>query len=153
MPDQPETEDRSTEVDFSGASAPEGEVGLLDTSVVVDLEIIPAGNLPTRVAICAITLAELSAGPVATSDLEECARRQGRLQRVEATFEPIPFEVEAARAYARISAAIVARGRKPRRRMADLLIASVALAEGIPLVTRNPDDFAGLEGLLEIRAV
>jgi len=34
--------------------------------------------------------------------------------------------------------------------MPDLLIAATAAARGLPLFTRNPADFAGLEGLVEI---
>lgn len=124
--------------------------GLLDTSVVIDLETLRADQLPAQLAISAVTLAELAAGPAATDDVAERARRQDRLQRAEAAFDPIPFGVEGARAYGRVYAAVVAHGRKPRRRLADLLIASVAVAEGLPLVTRNVADFAGLTGLLEV---
>ena len=127
--------------------------GLLDTSVVIDLEDIPAADLPVEVAICAITLAELAAAPAAATDATERARRQDRLQRTEAAFDPIPFDLEAARSYARVYAAVVAQGRKPRRRLADLLIASVALTEGLPVVTRNPDDFIGLEKLIDVATV
>lgn len=129
------------------------DAGLLDTSVVIDLGQIDEEGLPGRAAICAITLAELSAGPAATEDPVERARRQDRLQRVEAAFEPIAFGAEAARAYGRVHAAVVASGRQPRRRFADLMIASVAIAEGLALYTRNPDDFAGLDSLLEIVAL
>jgi predicted nucleic acid-binding protein len=124
--------------------------GLLDTSVVIDLETIPAEDLPVEVAICAITLAELAAAPAAAKDAAERARRQDRLQRTEAAFDPIPFDLEAARSYARVYAAVVAQGRKPRRRLADLLIASVAIAEDLAVVTRNPDDFVGLEELVKV---
>lgn len=124
--------------------------GLLDTSVVIDLELVDPESLPLTVAVSAITMAELAAGPAATQDLAERARRQDRLQRAEAAFEAVPFGSDAARAYGRIHAAVVAAGRQPRRRFADLLIAAVALAEGLPLVTRNPDDFAGLEDLLVV---
>lgn len=127
--------------------------GLLDTSVVIDLEDIPAVDLPVEVAICAITLAELAAAPAAATDAAERARRQDRLQRTEAAFDPIPFDIEAARSYARVYAAVVAQGRKPRRRLADLLIASVALTEGLPVITRNPDDFIGLENLIDVATV
>lgn len=129
------------------------EAGLLDTSVVIDLGHLDAALLPQRVAICAVTLAELSAGPAATEDRAERARRQDRLQRVEAAFEPIAFGAEAARAYGRVYAAVVAAGRQPRRRFADLLIASVAVAEDLPLYTRNPDDFSGLEPVLDVVAL
>lgn len=124
--------------------------GLLDTSVVIDLDIIDPGALPLTVGVSAITMAELAAGPAATLDLAERARRQDRLQRAEAAFEAIPFGSDAARAYGRVHAAVVAAGRQPRRRLADLMIAAVAVAEGLPLVTRNPDDFLGLEELLVV---
>jgi predicted nucleic acid-binding protein len=125
--------------------------GLLDTSVVIDLEEIDPDHLPDEPAICALTLAELAAGPHGTDDLDERARRQDRLQRVEATFDALPFDAEAARAYGRVYAAIVAAGRKARgRRAIDMLIAARAVASGLPLYTCNPEDFAGLAGLLEV---
>ena len=128
-------------------------VGLLDTSVVIDLDHIPLDALPKELAISSITLAELSAGPAATSDAEERARRQDRLQRAESVFEPIPFGTDAARAYGRVYAAVRESGRASRGRLADLLIAAVALAEGLPVITRNAPDFAGLESLVQIVAV
>lgn len=128
--------------------------GLLDTSVVVDLDLLSADLLPLEVSISAITMAELAAGPAAShADAGERARRQDRLQRAEAVFDPLPFGVEASRAYGRVFAAVRAAGRQPRRRFADLLIASTALAEGLPLVTRNAVDFAGLEDLIDVLEV
>lgn len=127
--------------------------GLLDTSVVIDLDIIDPDALPLTVGVTAITMAELAAGPAATDDVGERARRQDRLQRAEAAFEAIPFGSDAARAYGRVHAAVMAMGRQPRRRFADLLIAAVAMAEGLPLLTRNPDDFAGLEDIVVVLAI
>lgn len=128
--------------------------GLLDTSVVIDLEHIDIHALPVESAVSALTFAELAAGPHATVDANERARRQDRLQWLEATTSPIPFGVHAARAYGRVFAAVAAAGRKPRGgRAVDLMIAATALAEGLPLFTRKVDDFAGLAGLLEIVAV
>jgi predicted nucleic acid-binding protein len=127
------------------------ERGLLDTSVVIDLEKIPASSLPTEVAISAVTLAELAAGPHATSDPDERSRRQDRLQRVEAAFDPLPFDADAARAYGRVFSAVSSAGRKPRgARAVDLLIAAAACAEQLPLYTRNPADFAALDNLIEV---
>lgn len=123
---------------------------LLDTSVVIDLDSISVDALPAQVAISAVTMAELAAGPTAANTPAERARRQDRLQRAEASFDPLPLDIEAARAYGRIYAAVVAHGRNPRRRLADLLIAAVAVANGLPLVTRNAADFAGLGDLLEV---
>lgn len=128
--------------------------GLLDTSVVIDLDAIDPARLPLQVAISSLTLAELAAGPHATDDPHERARRQDRLQRAEAAFDPLPFGAEAARAYGRVYAAVATAGRKPRgARAVDLLIAATACAEGLPLVTRNVADLAALEGVVEVVGV
>jgi predicted nucleic acid-binding protein len=128
--------------------------GLLDTSVIIDLEHLDPSRLPLEVAISAITLAELAAGSHATPDPEERARRQDRLQRAEAAFDPLPFDVEAARAYGRVYSAVVAAGRKARgARAVDLLLAAAACAAGLPLYTRNPDDFRAIGDLVEVVAV
>lgn len=125
--------------------------GVVDTSVVIDLERIDPNDLPAELAVSAVTLAELAAGPHATADPAERARRQDRLQRAEATFEPLPIDGAVARAYGLVYAAVAAAGRKARgRRALDLLIAATALASGLPLYTRNPGDFGELTSLLEI---
>ena len=124
---------------------------MIDTSVLIDLERLDPDSLPEQMAVSAITMAELAAGPHATEDRLERARRQDRLQRVEATFHPLPFDAAAARAYGRVYASMVAAGRKVRgRRAVDLLIAATALAGELPLYTRNPDDFTQIDGL-EVR--
>lgn len=128
--------------------------GVLDTSVVIDLDKIDSGRLPVEVAVTAITMAELAAGPHATADPAERARRQDRLQRAEAVFDPLPFDNSAARAYGRIYAAVLAAGRKARgARAENLLIAAVACSERLPLFTRNPDDFKALDSLVIIHEV
>jgi len=128
--------------------------GLLDTSVVIDLAGLSRDKLPERLAISAVTLAELAAGPAAARDPDIRARRQDQLQRAEATFNPLPVDVSVARAYGRIVGAVVAARRKHRgARSLDLLIAATALANQLPLYTRNPDDFAGLESLIDIVAI
>ena len=128
--------------------------GILDTSVVIDLDEIEAHTLPIEVAVTALTMAELAAGPHAAADSNERARRQDRLQRTEAAFDPLPFDSEAARAYGRIYAAVVSAGRKARgARAVDLMIAAIACSVDLPLYTRNPNDFAALEELVEIVAI
>jgi predicted nucleic acid-binding protein len=128
--------------------------GLIDTSVVIDLQLIDQDSLPRELAVSAITMAELAAGPHATTDAAERARRQDRLQRAEATFEPLPVDAAVARAYGRVYAAVGATGRKARgRRAVDLFIAATAVAASLPLYTRNPDDFAGLSHLLDVVSV
>ena len=128
--------------------------GIIDTSVVIDLERVAAGDLPAELAVSTVTLAELAAGPHATPDPQERARRQDRLQRAEATFEPLPVDANVARAYGRIYAAVADAGRNARgARSLDLLIAATALASNLPLYTRNPGDFRGTESLIEIVAL
>lgn len=133
--------------------------GLLDTNILILRRWITPSELPGEMAISAITLAELSAGPHqvrANSEQDgydehaERGRRLDVLQRAEHEFDPIPFTTEAARTYGRVIAAVVSAGRTPRRRVADLMIAATAMAEGLPLFTTSPDDFAGLAGLLTV---
>ena len=109
-----------------------------------------AAALPGEVAVCAITLAELAAGPHLATSCSDGARRQARLQQVEATFEPLPFDTIAARSYGQIVPAVAETGQSHRRRMADLLIAATAHANGLVHYTRNPDDFAGLSDLVHV---
>jgi predicted nucleic acid-binding protein len=128
--------------------------GLLDTSVVIDLDKLDPADLPVTVAVSALTMAELAAGPHAARDPEERGRRQDRLQRAEAAFDPLPFDGDAARAYGRVYAAVVAAGRKARgARSVDLLIAATACAAGLPLYTRNGADFAALGDLVDVIVV
>jgi len=128
--------------------------GLIDTSVVIDIERVAPDALPSEMAIAAVTLAELAAGPHAAGDPTERARRQERLQRAEATFDAIPFDAAAARAYGRLYAEVASGGRKARgKRALDLLIAATALAAELPLYTRNPSDFDGLDTLLDVATV
>lgn len=125
--------------------------GLIDTSVVIDLGRLDPADLPSEIAVSAVTLSELAAGPHATADPDERARRQDRLQRAEAMFESLPVDGAVARAYGRVYAAVARAGRRARgRRAFDLLIAATALAAELPLYTRNPSDFQALDGLVEV---
>jgi predicted nucleic acid-binding protein len=118
---------------------------------VVDLDLIDAGDLPLEVAVSAVSMAELAAGPHATDDPDERARRQDRLQRAEAAFDPLPFDGNAARAYGRVFASVMSAGRKARgARAVDLLIAATALSADLPLYTRNGADFRALEDLIDV---
>ena len=115
---------------------------------------VRADRLPLESFVSALTLAELAAGTHMSEDPQERARRQERLQHIEATVDALPFDGAAARAYGRVAAAVMVRGRKPRgRRALDLLIAASAAANGLALYTRDPEDFAGLEGIVEVIAV
>jgi predicted nucleic acid-binding protein len=127
--------------------------GLLDTSVVIDHDVIDPKLLPDESAISAVTLAELAAGPHATDNRDERAKRQDRLQWATATWDAIPFDDEGARVYGRMFAAARAAGQSSRSRFTDLLIASTAAANNLPLYTRNPDDFRALKEIVKVVAI
>ena len=122
--------------------------GILDTSTLILLARLPdATSLPAEPLITAITLAELSVGPLVTDDDRERVARQARLQQAEADFEPLPFDAAAARAFGRVAASLRRAGRKPAARAYDAMIAATAIAHRLPLYTCNPGDFAGIDDL------
>jgi hypothetical protein len=124
-------------------------LGLLDTSTLLLLpRIDDPSALPDVPLISAITLAELSVGPLVTGDEAERARRQAHLQQAEADFDPLPFDAAAARAFGQVASSLRQSRRKPAARALDALIAATAIANGLPLYTCNPDDFAGIAGLV-----
>lgn len=131
-------------------SLPEA-AGLLDTSTVINLgRLRDASALPEVPVISAITLAELSVGPLVAVSEPERAARQAVLQQAEADFDPLPFDAAAARAFGRVAAALRRSGRKPQARAYDAMIAAIALARDLPVHTSNPDDFQGIDGLVVV---
>jgi tRNA(fMet)-specific endonuclease VapC len=127
--------------------------GILDTSTVILLpRLTDAARLPTEPLITTVTLAELSVGPLVAEDEQERAARQAHLQQAEADFDPLPFDIAAARAFGRVAASLRRAGRKTTARTYDAMIAATALANVLPLYTCNPDDFSGIDGL-EVVAV
>ena len=126
--------------------------GILDTSAAMDLGQLDPAALPHEPLITAITLAELSVGPLLASTEQQRAARLAHLQQAEADFEPLSFNAPAARAFGRVASELRASGRKPAARAYDALIAATALAHGLPLYTANPDDFAGISDL-DVRVV
>jgi predicted nucleic acid-binding protein len=122
--------------------------GLLDTSTVIVLPVLKDPKaLPDEPLITAVTLAELSVGPLVATNAKERADRQAVLQQVEADFDPLPFDADAARAFGQVAASLRRSGRKTSARTYDAMIAATALARGLPVYTCNPKDFAGIEGL------
>jgi predicted nucleic acid-binding protein len=124
--------------------------GIVDTNVVTLLDELDLAELPDEIMISAVTMAELAAGPHYAADPSERARRIERVQNAEALFEPIPFDTRAARRFGHVVAAVLASGRNPRPRRIDLMIASIASVNRLPLFTVNPQDFAGLNELLTV---
>jgi hypothetical protein len=124
------------------------EFGLLDTSTLILLPTLRDPSLlPQRPLISAITLAELSVGPLVAASETQLAARLAHLQQAEADFDPLPFDADAARAFGQVAASLRRSGRKASARAYDAMIAAVALANGLPLYTCNPDDFANIDGL------
>ena len=127
---------------------PRATRGILDTSTVILLgRLADAQALPHEPLITAVTLAELSVGPLVASDASERAARQAHLQQAESDFDPIPFDAAAARAFGRVAASLRQAGRKATARAYDAMIAATAVANDLPIYTCNPDDFAGIPGL------
>ncbi len=124
------------------------DTGLLDTSTVLLMPRLDAErDLPRRPLISAVTLAELAVGPLVAADITERASRLAQVQQAEADFEPIPFDAAAARAFGAVAADLRSSGRKATARTFDAMIAAIAVANGLPLYTCNPSDFAGIGGL------
>jgi tRNA(fMet)-specific endonuclease VapC len=132
----------------------EHEVGLLDTSAVILLPSLRDPSvLPSSPMISAITLAELSVGPLVASSEPERAARLAHLQQAEADFEPLPFDADAARSFGQVAASLRRAGRKTSARAYDAMIAAIAISNGLPLYTANPDDFAHIDGLTVVPVV
>ncbi len=128
------------------------ERGLIDTNVVLLLGRLDPADLPDEPLVSAVTMAELSVGPLVADDPAERAARQAHLQQAEADFDPLPFDSAAARAFGAVAAELRRAGRKRSARAFDALIASTAIAQGLPLYTCNAADFEGIGGL-DLRAV
>jgi toxin FitB len=124
--------------------------GVLDTCVIIDFHKIPDEALPISGGVATVTLAELGMGVQLATDRVERSARLTRLISAEANFDPLPFDANAARAYSNLVALVLAIGRNPKPRKFDLMIAATAVVNGLPLYTRNPDDFKGLESQLNV---
>jgi len=127
--------------------------GVVDTSTVILLAGIDPLQLPEEPVITTVTLAELSFGPLVATNDRERTRRQAHVQAAEASFVPLPFDVPAARAFAGVAASLHSAGRKTAARAYDAMIAAVAIANGLPVYTCNPVDFAGIDDLVVVPVV
>jgi len=122
--------------------------GILDTSTIILMpRLSDSADLPEDPFITAVTLAELSVGPLVATTDEERAERQLVLQQAEADLALLPFDAAAARAFGLVSASLRRSGRTPAARAFDALIAATAVANQLPIYTCNPSDFAGIDGV------
>lgn len=126
---------------------------MLDTSTLILLgRISDVSQLPDEAEITAVTLAELSVGPLVATTDEERSARQSHLQLAESDFDALPFDSHAARAFGRVAASLRRAGRKPAARSYDAMIAATAIANELAVYTCNPDDFSQIDDL-EVVAV
>ncbi|AZM47369.1 twitching motility protein PilT [Streptomyces sp. WAC 06738] len=137
-------------IDVTGRRRPRG---LLDTCVLIDLPDIDAEKLPVEAAVPSVVLAELAQGVAMTRDPVAILARSQRLADAESVFSSIPFDREAARRFGTLVALTIKANRNPRPRRMDLMIAATAAAHGLPLYTRNGDDFQGLEEAVDVIVV
>ncbi|MES2092832.1 MAG: PIN domain-containing protein [Actinomycetota bacterium] len=113
--------------------------GLLDTSVIVAMEMLrplDTALLPERQFISVITLAELRAGVLAASDTETLSRRRRSLDAYSSADALIAGD-DAAEEWARMRYRLARAGR--RVNINDLWIASIAVANDLPVVTQDQD--------------
>lgn len=126
----------------------QGRRGVLDTNTLIMMSrLTDTSSLPHEPLITAVTLAELSVGPLVASTDAERAARQAHLQQAEADFDPLPFDALAARAFGRVAASLRRARRKTNARAYDAMIAATAIANGLPVYTCNPNGFVGIAGL------
>lgn len=129
--------------------SPGSDKVVLDTSVVIASDVRPISG---RLAISSVTLAELHFGVLVAKSSPVRAERLRRLVYLQRRFDALPVDDSVAASYGQLAAAVVEAGRQPQRRAMDLLIAATAHAHQARLCTRNPADFAGLEGMVEVVA-
>jgi predicted nucleic acid-binding protein len=126
---------------------------VLDTCTYIDLGLLDPMDLPAVPELTAITMAELQQGVAMAKDAGVRAARMEKLGAAVADFDPLPFDGEAAARYGTLVTLAIAAGRDPRPRRMDLMIAAIASVQGLPLFTRNADDFKGLDGSLTVVAI
>ncbi|MZE81823.1 type II toxin-antitoxin system VapC family toxin [Streptomyces xinghaiensis] len=127
--------------------------GVLDTCTYIDLGLLDPAALPATPELTAVTMAELQQGVAVAQDPAARAARMEKLGAAVADFDPLPFDGDAAARYGTLVSLTLAANRNPRPRRLDLMIAAIASVHGLPLFTRNPDDFKGLDSAVTVVAL
>ena len=123
---------------------------ILDTSVVIATNV---GPLEGELAISSVTLAELHFGVLVARESRVRAERLRRLSILQHQFDALPVDEAVAASYGRLAAAVAEAGRQPRARTMDLLVAATAHAHSARVYTRNANDFAGADSVVEVVSV
>jgi predicted nucleic acid-binding protein len=123
---------------------------ILDTSVFVAIEQNRplSRSLPDQVGVSVVTLAELELGVLMAKDGESRATRLATLTRVREQTSGLPADDRVASAYARLAAAELQAGRKPR--VHDTWIAATALTHGGEVWTQD-NDFTNFRAVKIVR--
>jgi tRNA(fMet)-specific endonuclease VapC len=125
---------------------------LIDSSILIDAErgsldleqlLAKAGD--TELAISSVTASELLHGIYRASKKTQRARREVYVERLLEVWPVLPFDLTAARLHARLWAELAAKGISIGAH--DLMIAAIALANGLALVTRDRRSFPKIPGL------
>ncbi|MCC3655176.1 MULTISPECIES: type II toxin-antitoxin system VapC family toxin [Streptomyces] len=127
--------------------------GVLDTCTYIDLGLLDPAALPATPELTAVTMAELQQGVAVAQDPAVRAARMEKLGAAVADFDPLPFDGDAAARYGTLVSLTLAAHRNPRPRRLDLMIAAIASVHGLPLFTRNPDGFEGLDSAVTVVAL
>jgi len=129
------------------------ESGVLDTCTYIDLGLLDPAALPQVPELTAITMAELHQEVALARDAATRAARTEKLGAAIVDFVPLPFDGEAAARYGTLVALTLAANRDPKPRRMDLMIAAIASSRGLPLYTRNAQDFDGVDDMVTIIAL
>ncbi len=123
---------------------------IADTSIFITQENgRELGDLPEKLAVSVITVAELELGVLRATDGDARARRLATLSRVQSIYPLLPVRAEIASCFARIAAAQRGQGRRLRRH--DTWIAATAMHHGASVLTQDAD-FSSFEEVDVIRA-
>jgi len=123
---------------------------LLDTNVCVSylrgkntrVQTRFAAHVPADLVVCSAVVAELCVGAVRSTNP---AAEQAKVDAFLTAYRSLPFDDDAARAYAAVRADLEIRGLLVSD--FDMVIAAVALIHGLTVVTHNTGEFSRVRGL------
>lgn len=123
---------------------------IVDTSVFVAAEQGRAieRQPPDEIAVSVVTLAELEVGVLVASNDDARATRLATLLAVRERAEGLPADAHVASTYARLAAASLREGRRPR--VHDTWIAATAAVHDAVVWTQD-EDFSHFEGVEVVR--